>query len=112
MAGISTTVLYPNTPGKRFNIDYYVNEHMPLAEKIWGPLGMKDWKVIAFKDSEDGSKPPYRYKAVSYWKSLENLKICTTTDAGKQVLEDAVNFTDEVPILLVGEDLASSTQTQ
>ncbi|KAF9878251.1 putative ethyl tert-butyl ether degradation protein [Colletotrichum karsti] len=108
MAGVSTTVLYPNTPGKTFDINYYLHKHMPYAEKIWGPLGMKDWKMTAFQNAPDGTQAPYRYKVVSRWTSLDDMKNATTTSIGKPVLEDVANFTNEEPIILVGEDLASS----
>lgn len=111
MGSISTTVLYPNTPGKKFDIDYYLNKHMPYAEKIWGPLGMKDWRLTAFKDSEDGTPAVYRYGVVSRWTALEDMKRATTTEVGKSVLDDAANFTDEVPLLLVGDEVASSASS-
>ncbi|MEO8298491.1 MAG: EthD family reductase [Burkholderiales bacterium] len=28
---IKVSVMYPNTPGSRFDIDYYVNKHMPMV---------------------------------------------------------------------------------
>ena len=33
---IKVTVFYPNTPGKRFDVDYYANKHMPLAQSVLG----------------------------------------------------------------------------
>ncbi|CAH0028719.1 unnamed protein product [Clonostachys rhizophaga] len=104
MGTITTTALYPRTEGKKFDIDYYIGRHLPLAEKIWGPLGMKDWSVVAFKDDKAGNKPLYRYKVVSRWTSIDAIKKATTTAEGKAVLDDAVNYTDEVPIVLVGEE--------
>jgi hypothetical protein len=32
---IKLSILYPNKPGSRFDIDYYIGTHMPLA--MWGP---------------------------------------------------------------------------
>jgi hypothetical protein len=36
---ITITVLYPNTPGSRFDLDYFVNTHIPLVETHWGAGG-------------------------------------------------------------------------
>lgn len=33
---IKVTILYPNRPGSRFDPDYYLNVHMPLAIKLLG----------------------------------------------------------------------------
>ena len=109
MPSFTTTVLYPDTPGKKFDIDYYLNKHLPFAEEKWGPLGMKDWSVVAFTPGPDGSLPPYRLKTVSRWTSREAIQHATTSAEGQVVLYDAPNFTDEVPVLLVGEDSGSSS---
>jgi hypothetical protein len=31
---IKLSILYPNKPGTRFDIDYYVGTHMPLAMRL------------------------------------------------------------------------------
>ena len=33
---IKVTVLYPNTPESRFDLDYYCNTHMPLVRDKLG----------------------------------------------------------------------------
>ena len=34
---ITVTFLYPYTPGNRFDADYYIDVHMPLAIRVLGP---------------------------------------------------------------------------
>jgi hypothetical protein len=34
---ITVTFLYPNAPGSRFDADYYIDVHMPLAIRLLGP---------------------------------------------------------------------------
>jgi uncharacterized protein (TIGR02118 family) len=34
---IKVTILYPNTPGGRFDFDYYLTRHMPLSIELLGP---------------------------------------------------------------------------
>ena len=32
---IKVSVMYPNTPGARFNHEYYRDKHMPLVKLAW-----------------------------------------------------------------------------
>ena len=34
---VKISVLYPATPGARFDVEYYVNIHMPMAARLLGP---------------------------------------------------------------------------
>ena len=34
---IKVTILYPNKPGTRFDADYYLGVHMPMAIRLLGP---------------------------------------------------------------------------
>jgi len=33
---IKVSVLYPNKPGSHFDVEYYLNTHMPMADKLLG----------------------------------------------------------------------------
>lgn len=56
---------------------------MPLAEQLWGPLGMTSWVVIQFEPGPDGAAPPYRLKTVSEWESREKLSMAVASKEGK-----------------------------
>ena len=34
---VKVSVLYPNKPGSRFDVEYYLNIHMPMAAQLLGP---------------------------------------------------------------------------
>jgi len=34
---VRVSVLYPNKPGSRFDANYYLNVHMPMAARLLGP---------------------------------------------------------------------------
>jgi uncharacterized protein (TIGR02118 family) len=34
---VKITILYPNEPGKRFDVEYYLNTHMPMSARLLGP---------------------------------------------------------------------------
>ncbi|HVR81045.1 MAG TPA: hypothetical protein VHF02_02995 [Luteimonas sp.] len=33
---IRLNILYPNTPGSRFDLDYYLGTHMPMSPRLLG----------------------------------------------------------------------------
>jgi uncharacterized protein (TIGR02118 family) len=33
---VKVCVLYPNTPGSRFDVEYYLNTHMPMSARLLG----------------------------------------------------------------------------
>lgn len=35
---VKISILYPNTPGSRFDVEYYVNKHMPRAIELQGDI--------------------------------------------------------------------------
>ncbi|KAL3465585.1 hypothetical protein BJX64DRAFT_285193 [Aspergillus heterothallicus] len=100
---ITTTVLYPNGVDAHLNIEYYVKQHLPLAERIWAPLGMRTWAVTSFMPGPDGSPPPYLVETVSEWTSVEAAKEAMECEAGKKVLQDVPNFTNVKPVAVFGE---------
>jgi uncharacterized protein (TIGR02118 family) len=51
---IKVTVLYPNTPESRFDLDYYCNTHMPLVRDKLG-LACKGIAVDAGIAGEGGN---------------------------------------------------------
>ena len=34
---IKVSVMYPNEEGKKFDIDYYCNKHVPMVIELMGP---------------------------------------------------------------------------
>ncbi|KIW08793.1 uncharacterized protein PV09_00727 [Verruconis gallopava] len=104
---VTVTVLYP--PGK-FDLDYYLNKHIPLVAKVWGPKGMKDWRVVKNGPGPDGADAPYQIACVITFDSAESLQAALTDPGSKEVFEDPKNYTDEVSrkaIFLAGETVAS-----
>jgi len=56
---IRVSILYPNTEGSRFDLDYYLNTHMPMTERLLAPK-MKGMIVEhGIMGTTPGSKPAY-----------------------------------------------------
>lgn len=56
---IRVSILYPNTEGSRFDLDYYLNTHMPMTERLLAPK-LKGMVVEhGIMGTTAGSKPAY-----------------------------------------------------
>lgn len=62
----SASVLYPKTASSTFDMSYYLQTHMPLVQKCWGSMGLKDWQIVEFAPGPDGSQP-YSVQAILTW---------------------------------------------
>jgi uncharacterized protein (TIGR02118 family) len=56
---IRVSILYPNTDGARFDLDYYLNTHMPMTERLLAP-NLKGVTVEhGIMGTTPGSRPAY-----------------------------------------------------
>ena len=86
-------VTYPGTSSTRFNRTYYVEQHLPLVRRVWGPHGLEN--IAAFFPSGDGSGTI----AVCVCEFRDELAVSTSLqDPGtKSVMDDVQRFTDATP---------------
>ena len=61
---IKVSVLYPNTAGCKFNMDYYLTQHMPMVQQKLGPA----CKRMAVDEGIAGGAPgaPATYVAMGH----------------------------------------------
>lgn len=99
---IKVSILYPNRPGSRFDVDYYLDTHMPMSIDLLGPA-MKEISVeIGLAGGEPGTPPPY--VATCHF-------VCETVDAflgaflphAARLQSDMANYTDIEPMIQIGE---------
>jgi uncharacterized protein (TIGR02118 family) len=102
---ITITVLYPNTRGSRFDLDYYLKTHMPLVEKNWRGKGLTAVKLLKAAGTPDPNTPaPYQLIAVLGFESLEAFQRAAK-DSAAAIMGDIPNFTDVTPVIQINEDL-------
>ena len=101
---ITVTVSYPNTPGSKFDMDYYLGTHLELVGKCWGDklISARAIKGIATPDPD--MPPPYQVVAILEVESLEVLQEVLETD-GAEIMGDIPNFTDVEPVIQISENL-------
>lgn len=98
------SVIYPNGDGKTFDMDYYMNTHIPLVGKLLGD-SLKSISVEkGLGGAAPGSPAPYAGIGIMYFD--------TPADFGKsfgpnaeQILGDLPNFTNIEPVVQISEVL-------
>jgi uncharacterized protein (TIGR02118 family) len=56
---IKVSVLYPSKPGSRFDAEYYLNSHMPMAAKLLGPTMKAVTAEIGVAGAAPGEPPAF-----------------------------------------------------
>ena len=99
---IKVSVLYPNTAGCKFDMGYYLNQHMPMVQEKLGPA----CKRMAVEEGIDGGAPgaPATYVAMGhlYFDSAEAFQAAFGPHA-QAILGDIPNYTDTQPTVQVSE---------
>lgn len=97
---IKVSVMYPNTPGVRFDIGYYCGPHMVLVRECLGEA----CKGIAVDQGLAGggpdSPPPYVAVGHLFFDSLEDFQRNFGPHA-ECIMGDLPNFTDAQPTVQI-----------
>ena len=101
LAGAYSTVLYPAADDATFDMEYYLNVHMPLCAQVWAPHGLQSWQVIRFGTHPDGSNPPYSVQAILHWPDARDLDI-VQAESSNVIFDDVPKFSNKLPIFMVG----------
>ena len=96
------TVLYPNVDDATFDLRYYLDSHMPLVMKLFGPHGITGWRVAHVVGTPTGDRAPYSVVATLEFPTPEAFKAALAAEA-KSILGDVPNFSNKDPIIMIGE---------
>lgn len=83
--------IYPQTEDSTFDMDYYMNTHIPLVEELFQPISIEVNEGVS--GAEEGSPPPYAVMTDITFATLEDLQNAVTTH-GAEVVGDIPNFTN------------------
>ena len=99
---IKVSVLYPNTAGCKFDMEYYLTRHMPMVQQKLGPA----CKRMAGEQGIAGGAPgaPATYVAMGhlYFDSTDAFQAAFAPHA-QSILADIPNYTDTQPTIQVSE---------
>lgn len=95
---IQVSVLYPNDPAVRFDMDYYINSHIPLIKEKLGAACSN----VTFQKGVSGlpgTPAPYGYVCNIFSPSMDEF-LNAFGLVSDQLNVDVSNFTDLQPTLL------------
>ena len=99
---IKVSVMYPNTPGARFDHDYYRDKHMPLIKSRMGAA----LKYYTVEKGLTGKAPdaPAAFVAMCHLlcDSVESYR-SSFDPHGKEIALDIRKYTDLTPVIQISE---------
>ena len=99
---IKVSVMYPNTEGSRFDMNYYLNTHIPLVQRLVGPA----LKGVAVDQGIEGGEPgsPATYAAMGhlFFESVKAFQAAFGPHA-QAIVADIPNYTNTEPTLQISE---------
>jgi uncharacterized protein (TIGR02118 family) len=101
---ITVTVMYPNTPGSKFDMDYYLGPHFELVGKLWGDRLISARAIKGIGTADPKTPAPYQVMAILEVESMEVFQQMVEKH-GAEVMADIANFTDAAPVVQISENL-------
>ena len=99
---VKVTVLYPNGEGKKFDMNYYCDTHIPLVRKLLGTACTNAAVDQGLAGGTPGSKAPYVAIGHLFFKTVEDF-ISSFTPNANVIMSDIPNYTDITPVIQINE---------
>ena len=99
---IKVTVFYPNDEGKKFDMDYYLNNHMPMITKKMGDALRNMAVDQGLGGGEPGSPATYIAMGHLYFDTMEAFQTAFAAHA-EAIIGDVPNYTDIQPVVQISE---------
>ncbi len=99
---IKVSVMYPATPGARFDHDYYKNSHMPMLKARMGDACKSYTIDKGLAGGAPGSAPTYVGMCHIFCDSVPAFQAAFGPHA-KEIMGDVANYTDLKPIMQISE---------
>lgn len=101
---IKVSIFYPNTPGTRFDMDYYRTNHMTMLKEKLSPACTH----FSIDQGVAGGRPgvPATYVAIGHlvFESVASFQSAFGPHA-RAISEDLPNYTDVVPVIQISQML-------
>jgi uncharacterized protein (TIGR02118 family) len=98
---IKVSILYPNTPGSKFDIDYYLATHIPLAMRLFKSL-LRRTEVDEGLQGVPGQPLPFHGGCQFYFDRIDDF-LTVWGPAAEQLQADIPRYTDVAPVIQFNE---------
>lgn len=99
---IKVSVMYPNTPGAKFDIDYYCNTHVPLVAELLGEALKGGAVDSGLAGGAPGEAPAFIAMGHLSFESVESFQHSFGSNA-ERIMADLPNFTNVQPQVQISE---------
>ncbi|MBN3791301.1 EthD family reductase [Burkholderia sp. Ac-20353] len=93
-------VSYPATEGSRFDRDYYVSTHIPLARAAWSTFGLQSAEVLF----PSAGPQPFAGMVIMRFSDQAAITAALSSPKTAEVVGDVPNFTNIAPAIFRAED--------
>ncbi|HEU4627187.1 MAG TPA: EthD family reductase [Steroidobacteraceae bacterium] len=90
------TILYPNSEGVRWDVDYYRTHHMPLIMKLYGEKAIKRFELRKGDKNMAGAPPDY-VGTVNIYIADQKAFEAAGTQHGETLRDDVPHFSSVMP---------------
>ena len=101
---VVVSVYYPLAGGKKFDLDYYLDSHVPWVKELLEPMGMREIRIHQGVAPAPGAEPEFGYIADLYFDSMDEMN-AALAEHGPKTQADIPNFTDCTPIIQISNVL-------
>lgn len=99
---IKVSVMYPNTPGARFDHQYYRDSHMPMLKTKLGDACLYYTIDKGLAGGVPGAAPTYVAMCHFFCESVASFQAAFGPHA-QDIMGDIPNYTDLNPVLQISE---------
>jgi uncharacterized protein (TIGR02118 family) len=97
---IKVSVLYPNTAGSSFDMDYYLTRHMPMVGEKLGTACTSMAVEQGVGSLPPGSAAPYSAMGHLYFESVQTFEAAFAAH-GEAIVADIPNYTNVQPLIQI-----------
>jgi len=99
---IRLSVMYPATPGSRFDWDYYLGPHLDLSRKLLGSRGLVRTEIDRGIAGIPPDGPPYHAIGHLFFHTMGELQDALKATAA-EFIADERNYTDAPSVVQISE---------
>ena len=99
---IIVSVLYPSGAGSKFDMDYYLQHHIPMVQRRLGAPLKRVAVERGLAGGAPGAPPPYLAACHLYFESVEAFQGAFAPHAGP-IMSDVPNYTNTTPLIQISE---------
>jgi uncharacterized protein (TIGR02118 family) len=100
---IRLSVMYPATPGSRFDWNYYLGKHLELSRRLLTPRGLMRTEIDRGIGSfPPGAPPPYHAVGHLFFRTMDDLQTALAATAA-EFIADEPHYTNVPSVVQISE---------